>query len=377
MQELSGVNKQYANIIRIDDLVRRETYPSVERLAEVTGVSQRQVLRILKDMKEVYHAPLHYDRSRKGYCYLLDGFSVAGIFLDEDESLALQVCSDLIARVFGGTRLFGRLHQGICSLMRRAELYDREEGRALANRIQLATGTNPMQLALFRRQKDLEDILFGSLKEGRLLNVSFLDNEGQVQWETCLPLMLVMHESLAWLLFHVKASAFSGDFTAVDLGEDSFGILSLSGVTAVAPYRDGHARQVVIANRLTGFPGGAVSSLDKPFATCAPEDTGVRMGLCMGFGLSFPGLVGGGPYQVYLDYVLDEERGEYRLCDAFPLSGVFREDPEGEACGAEGSREAAANPAGGGDRKPSGKSCGGLPDGSCGDGEGDFPRIIF
>lgn len=111
MQELSGSKKQYANIITIDHLIRRGTYPSVGRLAEVTGVSQRQVLRILKDMKEVYKAPLHYDRQRKGYCYLLDGYSVADISLDEDESLALQLCNDFIAKVFGGTQLFRRLHR--------------------------------------------------------------------------------------------------------------------------------------------------------------------------------------------------------------------------------------------------------------------------
>ena len=90
MQELSGAKKQYANIIRIDDLVRRETYPSVER---------------------------------------------------------------------------------------RAELYDRGEGGALANRIQLATCINSMQFALGRRQEDFEDILFGSLKDGRLVNVSSVDRE--------------------------------------------------------------------------------------------------------------------------------------------------------------------------------------------------------
>ena len=34
MYELTGAKKQYANIIKIDDLIRRGTYPSVEQLAE-------------------------------------------------------------------------------------------------------------------------------------------------------------------------------------------------------------------------------------------------------------------------------------------------------------------------------------------------------
>ena len=248
MDELTGAKKQYANIIKIDDLVRRGTYPSVERLAEVAGVSQRQVLRILKDMREIYHAPLQYDRQRKGYCYLLDGYSVADISLDEDESLALQVCSDFIAKVFGGTRLFARLHRGITSLLQRAELYDQEEGRVLADRIQLATGVNSMQFRLSRRQEDFEDILFRSLKEGQLLNVSFVDREGQLQREVCLPLMLVMHEDFAWLLISIKAATFAEDFTTVSLQEESFCVRNFSAVTAVSPYKDGHARPVTIGN---------------------------------------------------------------------------------------------------------------------------------
>lgn len=256
MYELTGAKKQYTNIIKIDDLIRRGTYPSVEQLAEVTGVSQRQVLRILKDMREIFLAPLQYDHQRKGYCYLLDGYSVADISLDVDESLALQVCSDLIAKVFGGTRLFVRLHRGITSLLQRAELYDQEEGRALADRIQLATGLNSMQFRLCRRQENFEDVLFNALKEGQLLQVSFIDREGQLQRESSLPLMLVMHEDFAWLLISIKATAFAEDFTTVSLQEDSFCVRDFSGITAVSPYKDGHARPVTIANRLTCWPGG-------------------------------------------------------------------------------------------------------------------------
>ena len=316
MYELTGAKKQYANIIKIDDLIRRGTYPSVEQLAEVTGVSQRQVLRILKDMREVYQAPLQYDRQRKGYCYLLDGYSVADISLDEDESLALQVCSDFIAKVFGGTRLFARLHRGITSLLQRAELYDQEEGRALADRIQLATGVNSMQFRLSRHQEDFEDILFRSLKEGQLLNVSFVDREGQLQRETCLPLMLVMHEDFAWLLISIKAAAFAEDFTTVSLQEDSFCVRDFSGITAMNPFKDGRARPVTIANRLICWPTGAAGTMD------TASTQGTKKGLSLGFGLSFPGLAKKGTYQVVLDYVLDDQTLEYRLWEDALWGGV-------------------------------------------------------
>lgn len=316
MYELTGAKKQYANIIKIDDLIRRGTYPSVEQLAEVTGVSQRQVLRILKDMREVYQAPLQYDRQRKGYCYLLDGYSVADISLDEDESLALQVCSDFIAKVFGGTRLFARLHRGITSLLQRAELYDQEEGRALADRIQLATGVNSMQFRLGRRQENFEDVLFNALKEGQLLQVSFVDREGQLQRETCLPLMLVMHEDFAWLLVSIKAAAFAEDFTTVSLQEDSFCVRDFSGITAMNPFKDGHARPVTIANRLICWPAGAAGTMD------TASTQGTKKGLSLGFGLSFPGLAKKGTYQVVLDYVLDDQTLEYRLWEDALWGGV-------------------------------------------------------
>ena len=316
MYELTGAKKQYANIIKIDDLIRRGTYPSVEQLAEVTGVSQRQVLRILKDMREVYQAPLQYDRQRKGYCYLLDGYSVADISLDEDESLALQVCSDFIAKVFGGTRLFARLHRGITSLLQRAELYDQEEGRALADRIQLATGVNSMQFRLGRRQENFEDVLFNALKEGQLLQVSFVDREGQLQRETCLPLMLVMHEDFAWLLVSIKAAAFAEDFTTVSLQEDSFCVRDFSGITAMNPFKDGHARPVTIVNRLICWPTGAAGTMD------TASTQGTKKGLSLGFGLSFPGLAKKGTYQVVLDYVLDDQTLEYRLWEDALWGGV-------------------------------------------------------
>lgn len=320
MHELTGAKKQYTNIIKIDDLIRRGTYPSVEQLAEVAGVSQRQVLRILKDMREVHQAPLHYDRWRKGYCYLLDGYSVADISLDEDESLALQVCSDFIARVFGGTRLFARLHGGITSLLRRAKLYDQENGRVLADRIQLATGFNSMQFRLGRRQESLEDVLFRALKEGQLLQVSFVDREGQLQRETCLPLMLVMHEDFAWLLVSIKAAAFAEDFTAVSLQADSFCVRDFSGITAMSPFKDGHARPVAIANRLICWPAGAAGTVDT--ASTQPG----KKGLSLGFGLSFPGLARKGTYQVVLDYVLDDQTMEYRLWEDSLWDGVTYEE---------------------------------------------------
>ena len=74
VEEISGAKRQYMNVLKVDKLIRSGSYPSSRELSLQTELSQRQVMRILKSLKEEYNAPVHYDREHKGYCYLLDPF---------------------------------------------------------------------------------------------------------------------------------------------------------------------------------------------------------------------------------------------------------------------------------------------------------------
>ena len=151
---------QYLNVLKIDEMVRNKIYSSVKKITHELELSERQVLRIIKDIKVNYNAPIEYDREKKGYCYLLDGFSIADISLNEDETFALEVCHSFITRVFGGSKIYNRLKKGLLSLQNRAEVYDNEEGKALAERIHFAFGTTNLGYDLCYKQNDFENLLY-------------------------------------------------------------------------------------------------------------------------------------------------------------------------------------------------------------------------
>lgn len=319
VEEISGAKRQYLNLLKVDKLIRSGSYPSSKELSQQTELSQRQVMRILKSLKEEYNAPIHYDRERKGYCYLVEGFSISDLSFDEDESFALQVCYDFVARTFAGSHLFSKLHKGIASLLSRVETFDRMEGRIMAERIQLAATSNAMNFSHGRRQKDFEDILYKAIKEGVLLNVSWRREENEIEQETCLPLLVVMHEDFTWVLFYVKATAFSADYQSATLNLDSFGIKHFSSITAVNLYRDSHGKNVCLPNKISFTAQGAVGTVDNP----TPE--GRQKGLLFGFNLSFSCFKKDGCYQVILYYVLDEKSFEYKLEEDYLLNSVLYE----------------------------------------------------
>ena len=118
---------QYLNVLKIDEMIRNKIYPSVKKITHELELSERQVLRIIRDIKVNYKASIEYDREKKGYCYLLDGFSIADISLNEDETFALEVCHSFITRVFGGSKIYNRLKKGLLSLQNRAEKHRRRQ----------------------------------------------------------------------------------------------------------------------------------------------------------------------------------------------------------------------------------------------------------
>ena len=65
---------------------------------------------------------------------------------------------------------------------------------------------------------------------------------------------------------------------------------------------------------------GAAGTVDRA------STQGGKKGLSLGFSLSFPGLTKNGSYQVVLDYVLDDQTMEYRLCEEALWGGVTYED---------------------------------------------------
>lgn len=313
---------QYLNVLKIDEMIRNKIYPSVRKITKELELSERQVLRILKDLKTNYNAPIEYDRERKGYCYLLDGFSVSDISLNEDEAFALEICNSFISRVFGGSKIYQRINNGLLSLQHRAEIYDNEEGKALAERIHFAIDTTNLGYDLINKQNDFEALLFNSFKTGQILRISRRDwNTRELKQETVLPLLAVMHEGFSWLLFCIKYSAFSAGLKSVDMNLNNFELIPFSDITAINLYKNEHAKTVCIENHLM-FPGNtAADCISEPDAFGNNE----KKGVALNFSIQFPDLPepDNEPYEVMIHFEINDIF-EYVVTEEL-LDGAYHE----------------------------------------------------
>ena len=311
---------QYLNVLKIDEMIRNKIYPSVKKITHELELSERQVLRIIRDIKVNYKAPIEYDREKKGYCYLLDGFSIADISLNEDETFALEVCHSFITRVFGGSKIYNRLKKGLLSLQNRAEVYDNEEGKALAERIHFAFDTTNIGYDLYSKQKDFEELLLSSIKNGQILKLSRRDwNSRKVKQETVLPLLLVMHEGFSWLLFCLKFSAFSNDLKSISMNLNQFELIPFNDITAINQFKNEHAKTVFIKNVLT-FPGNTAAD-----STREPGNLGYseKKGVALNFTLQFPDLPDNEPYEVMIHFEINDSF-EYVVAENL-LDGAYHE----------------------------------------------------
>lgn len=311
---------QYLNVLKIDDMVRNKLYPSVKKITRELELSERQVLRIIRDLKMNYNAPIEYDREKKGYCYLLDGFSVSDISLNEDETFALEVCHSFITRVFGGSKIYNRLKKGLLSLQNRAEVYDNEEGKALAERIHFAFGTTNLGYDLCYKQNDFENLLYNSIKNGQILKLFRRDWESrELKPEVVLPLLLVMHEGFSWLLFCLKFSAFSNDLQSISMNLNQFELIPFNDITAINQFKNEHAKTVFIKNVLT-FPGNTAAD-----STSEPGNLGYseKKGVALNFTLQFSDLPDNEPYEVMIHFEINDSF-EYAITENL-LDGAYHE----------------------------------------------------
>lgn len=320
MKEEKTSKSQYLNVLKIDEMIRNKVYPSVKKITHELELSERQVLRIIRDLKVNYNAPIEYDREKKGYCYLLDGFSVADISLNEDETFALEVCHSFITRIFSGSKIYKRIKEGLLSLQNRAEVYDNEEGKALAERIHFAFDTTNMGYDLCSKQKDFEELLFSSIKNGQILRLSRRDwNSRELKQAAVLPLLLVMHEGFSWLLFCLKFSAFSNDLQSISMNLNQFELIPFNDITAINQFKNEHAKTVFIKNNLT-FPGNTAAD-----STSEPGNYGYseKKGVVLNFTLQFPDLSDNEPYEVMIHFEINDSF-EYVITENL-LDGAYHE----------------------------------------------------
>jgi hypothetical protein len=80
---------------KIDNLICLKATGSPDELARVVGLSRRQTLQILKDMKEHFSAPIKYNSSRKSYIYTEDGYFALGFQHSKKEKITQAVLAAL------------------------------------------------------------------------------------------------------------------------------------------------------------------------------------------------------------------------------------------------------------------------------------------
>jgi len=300
---------QFDRLLIIDSLLRNKKYPTTKKIAEKLDLSERQVQRLIKMMQEEFDAPIIKDScNNNGFCYGLEGFSITNIAYSENETFALQVCSNFARRTLRGSNIYNKLDKGLSTLQNFAESYDTDEGAKLANRVQFAIGTNQIGHNFNSKQDSFEEILLNSLKEGQLLKISirnWIDNSILV--DIGLPIFISMYKDSSWLLVYIKKDAFNEDFSSVNLSLDNLKIIDIHTITALSPYKNKYAKQIFIKNKFSCIGETAIFEVEKVIN----NEKDYNLGLS--FSLEFLELSNPKSYKIYTYFYFDKEKYVYEL----------------------------------------------------------------
>lgn len=300
---------QFDRLLIIDNLLRNKEYPTTKKIAEKLDLSERQVQRLIKMMQEEFDAPIIKDScNNNGFCYGLEGFSITNIAYGENETFALQVCSNFVRRTLRGSNIYNKLDKGLTNLQNFAESYDTDEGAKLANRVQFAIGTNQIGHNLNSKQDSFEEILLNSLKEGQLLKISirnWIDNT--IFEDIGLPIFISMYKDCSWLLIYIKKDAFNEDFSSVNLSLDNLKVIDIHTITALSPYKNKYAKQVFIRNKFSNIGETAIFEVEK----IINNEKEYNLGLS--FSLEFLELANPRSYNFYAYFYFDKDKYVYEL----------------------------------------------------------------
>src|SRR5262249_55623363 len=95
------LNLAIARIVRLDEELRKDTFPSQDELAAKFGVSRRTVQRAFDLLRE-HKAPIKYDPYRRGFHYSDPTFRLSFVRLSAEEAVAVFLAQRLLD-AYGGT----------------------------------------------------------------------------------------------------------------------------------------------------------------------------------------------------------------------------------------------------------------------------------
>lgn len=99
---------QWERLVKLDELIRKRSYPNRPALAAELEVSERTIQRDLNYLRDRMDAPLAYNRHQGGYHYSEDTWFLPAIPLSEGEMFALMIARQSLAQ-YKGTPLAERL----------------------------------------------------------------------------------------------------------------------------------------------------------------------------------------------------------------------------------------------------------------------------
>jgi hypothetical protein len=83
-------------ILMIDDAIRSGSYPSIAKLARKAEVTTRTIERDIEYLRDLYQAPIEYNRQRRGYYYTEPNFFIKIIVLTEGELFSIALFDRLL-----------------------------------------------------------------------------------------------------------------------------------------------------------------------------------------------------------------------------------------------------------------------------------------
>ena len=83
-------------ILWIDEAIRSGTYPSIEELVRKTEVNERTIERDIEYLRDMYNAPIEYDRKKGGYYYSEPNFFIKSVILTEGELFSIALFDRLL-----------------------------------------------------------------------------------------------------------------------------------------------------------------------------------------------------------------------------------------------------------------------------------------
>ncbi|MCX8117764.1 MAG: WYL domain-containing protein [Desulfobacterota bacterium] len=103
MGSAMGSKNVYERFIWFDHQVRSKKYPNASRLATQFEISQKTAQRDIDFMRDRLFCPFRYDKSRKGYFYTDETFSLPMIYLSTEELSSLLIARKILKDISGGT----------------------------------------------------------------------------------------------------------------------------------------------------------------------------------------------------------------------------------------------------------------------------------